>query len=103
MKNKTFIFSFLSIALPLAIYAAVFLAGLAPARLSDAAVYALLFFFNAAGFALAVMVLSRSNSKPMDTSRRTNLAVLLAAVAICANTIAVEVVVHLSVLHKSQL
>lgn len=103
MKNKTILFSLLSVGLPLAMYAFVFSAGLAPARLSDPSVYAPLFFFNTVGFALAVIVLSRSNRKPTDTSRRTNLAVLLSAIAMIANTIAVEVVVHISLLHNPQL
>lgn len=102
-KNKTFVFSLLSVGIPLAAYVIFFLAGLAPARLGEPAVYAPLFFFNALGFALAVLVLSRSNRKPTDTSRRMNLAVLLASIAMFATAIVVETVVHISILHKSQL
>jgi hypothetical protein len=103
MENKTFVCSLLSLGIPLAAYAIFFLAGLAPARLGEPAVYAPLFFFNAVGFALAVLVLAGSTGKPTDTSPRMNLAVLLASTAMFATAVAVETIVHISILNKSQL
>ncbi len=103
MKTTTFVFSLLSVAIPLAAYAFFFLAGLAPARLSEPVVYAPMFFSNAAGFAFGVIVLSRSNQKPIDTSSRMHVAVLLGTIAMFANTIAVEVVVYTSLIHTAKL
>lgn len=103
MKNTTFVFSLLSVLLPLAAYVFFFLAGLAPARLGEPAVYTPLFFFNVVGFVLSVIVLSRSNRKPMDTSSQMGLDVLLGTISMFANTIVVEIIVYTSVLHKSQL
>lgn len=103
MKNNTFVFSFLSVLIPLLAYVFFFLAGLVPSQLSEPGVYAPLFFFNAVGLALSVIVLSGSNRKPTDTSNRMRLAVLLSTLSLFANIIAVEVIVHISVLHKTQL
>lgn len=101
MSNSILLYAALSVSLPVLVYAFFFFTGLAPARLGDPAVYAPLLFFNAAGFALSVIVLSRSNRKPVDISNRMRLAVLLSTTALLVNTVVAEVIVHISILHKS--
>ncbi len=91
--------SVLSIAIPLACYGFFFLAGLAPASLSEAWIYLSLVTSNAVGLALAIIALSRSNPRPMDISVRIRLIVLLGSIGLLANIIAAEYVLTAAVFH----
>ncbi len=93
--------SILSVAIPLAGYAFFFLTGLAPESLSETRVYLSLVVFNAAGLALSIIALSRSNPRPLDISARIRLIVLLGSIGLLANIIAAEYVLAAAVLHMS--
>lgn len=89
--NKTVVFSIFSVIIPLAAY--LFFLGVAPATHSDIRAYLPLLGFNAFGFALSVIALSRSNPKPTDTSLTIRLIVLFGNMGMLANTIAVESII----------
>lgn len=95
--NRTFTYSLLSVLAPCAGYAVLFPMGISTHG------YLLLVAFNAVGFIFSVMALSRSNEKPTNTSFIMCVSILLGAIGMYANLIAVELILLKTVFHSPQL
>lgn len=102
MTNKTLVYAVFSVLIPFMGYAFFLLAGSSPARLSQASGYLSLLIFNAMGLILSVLALAGSNPKPLNTSPRIRIIVLLGTIGLFANTIVFELVLLITVFRSSE-